>query len=236
MADRIRIETSAHEGMDCLIALPHKHNGAAVVLSMSVWGLNEDLTAIVNYYAALGYAVIAPNLFWRLGGPHAVEYDFGKLADIKLKMDASSDEVGALDLIAARDHLASRIGFNRVGLIGWCYGGRIACMFSSQTEFDAVIGVYPTNLETCLELAEGMRTPTQIHLAELEQFASVEDAVDRIVETYRPLSLADCHVYPGVQHGFDFGPPHIAFNHPAARLCDTRSALYFEHKLLRHGA
>lgn len=236
MADHIVVGSDSHAGMDCLIALPERPNGAAVVLSMSVWGLNQDFEAITDYYSALGYATIAPNLFWRLGQRHAEDYDFSKLPSIKDKMDQSTDAAGAQDLIAARNYLASRVAFDKVGLVGWCYGGRIACMHSARSEFDAIVGVYPTNLETCLDLAKDMQTPTQIHLAEIEQFATVDDAVDQIVATYAPLPLAECHVYPAVHHGFDFGPPHPAFDHAAARLCDTRSALFLDEKVARNAA
>jgi len=219
--------------MRSYFALPTKPNGCGIVLGSSVWGLNSDLTAVADGYAALGYAVVAPNLFWRLDPEHGMEYDFSRFDKIAKYADVGSDAEGLVDLASAKDALLARSGCKRIAAIGWCYGGRIVCLAAMDKTFDLCVGMYPTWLEKHLYIAERLVRPLSLHLPELERFGTVEDAVERSVAAFANHPQIECFLYPGVEHGFDFGPSHPYANHAAARLCDNRVALSLDRVLIR---
>jgi carboxymethylenebutenolidase len=219
--------------MQTYFALPTKPNGCGIILGSSVWGLNSDLRAVADGYAALGYAVAAPNLFWRLEAEHAMEYDFSKFDKIVHFADSGSDAEGIIDMRNVNRALEERSGFNRSAAIGWCYGGRIVCLAAMDTDYDLCVGMYPTWLEKHLYIAERMVRPMSLHLPEKERFGTVEDAVERMHAAFNEHPMVDCFLYPDVEHGFDFAPPHPYANHAAARLCDNRVVLSLDRVLLR---
>jgi carboxymethylenebutenolidase len=218
--------------MKAYIALPEKPNGAGVVLSSSLWGINSDLRETTDYFSDLGYAAIAPNLFWRLKSDHGIDYDFKFLNDVMGLMKASSDPNGMIDLKAALAELRRAANLKTVGIVGWCYGGRIACLFAPEGVFDSVVGIYPTFLETRLDISKNIRCPLSIHLSGIEQYSTVEHADEKIEEAFAHHKQVELFKYPAVKHGFDFAPPHPDYNHAAARLCDSRVALFLKRTLV----
>ncbi len=219
--------------MRSYFALPDSPNGCGIVLASSVWGLNSDLRAVADGYAALGFSVVAPNLFWRLTDDHGEEYDFSKFDDVVKYADSGSDSEGLVDLRSAKAELAARSGCRRVAAIGWCYGGRVVCLAATEETFDLTAAMYPTYLEKHLDIAGRLARPMALHLPEVERFGTVEDAVDRMVAAFKGNALVRTYLYHGVNHGFDFAPPHPYADHAASRLCDNRVALCLDRVLVR---
>jgi carboxymethylenebutenolidase len=217
-------------------ALPKAPNGSGIVLGSSIWGVNSDLRAIADGYASLGYAVVAPNLFWRKASVDGTEYDLAQFETVVQFANTGSDTESIDDMRRAKADLVRRAGCSRVAAIGWCYGGRIACLEAATDTYDLCIGVYPTYIDKHLDLAGRMMRPMMLHLAENEKYTSIEDSVSRVVATFKDNPLVRSYVYPGAAHGFDFAPPHPHSDHAAARLCDIRMALALDRVLVRGAA
>lgn len=223
--------TIGNETTQAWLSLPSRPNGRGIVLGMSVWGLNADLCSWADFMADLGYAVIAPNLFWRNAPDHAVDYDFSRLEDVGVIMNQQNDEQGVEDLACAAAALKDLAGCDRLGLAGWCYGGRIACLSALNDLFCAVVAFYPTILETRLDIVDHLKAPLSIHLPEIERFATRDDAIERIVAAFADRADVETFVYEGATHGFGFSPPHPNHHPAAARLSNTRAALFFDRHL-----
>jgi carboxymethylenebutenolidase len=218
--------------MDAYLAAPEGNPRWGIVLAMSIWGVNSELRAVADAYAALGYLVLAPNLYWRHQPNHGIDFvqsEFNAVVDLMYK---ATDADALDDLEAARRVLAERYGVGCCAAIGWCYGGRIACVSASRGGFDAAIGYYPSLLETRLDITETLRCPVLLHLPEIEHYGTTEDSIERIVDAFAGHPQIRTFVYLGAEHGFDFGPTQNKYNHPAARLADMRSALFL-HELSR---
>jgi carboxymethylenebutenolidase len=213
-------------------ALPEKPNGGGIVLGLSIWGINSDLRAIADGYAALGFAVVAPNLFWRMTDIDGIEYDPSKF-DTIVKFADSSDTGSMDDMRRARAELMRRSGCARVAAIGWCYGGRIACLEAVHPVYDLCIGIYPTYIDKHLDMAGHFARPMILNLAGNEKYTSIDDSTNKTVAAFAGDPLVRSYVYPGAAHGFDFAPPHAHSNHYAARLCDMRTALALDRVLVR---
>src|SRR5260370_38601263 len=48
------------------LAKPEKGSGPGIVLLQEIFGINQYVRDVADYYAEEGYVVIAPDLFWRL--------------------------------------------------------------------------------------------------------------------------------------------------------------------------
>src|SRR6266550_2405189 len=48
------------------LAKPAKGSGPGIVLLQEIFGINQYIRDVADHYAEEGYAVLAPDLFWRL--------------------------------------------------------------------------------------------------------------------------------------------------------------------------
>lgn len=224
---------SGDKSIHTYLARPAKPNGCGIVLGCAVWGLNFDLVNFAECYAELGYTVLAPNLFWRLQPEHAIDYDFDQMPFAHSLAQSGSNDEGLQDFRLACAELKGKYGCKRVAVVGWCYGGRIACLAAIEKTFDACIGIYPTYLEKHLDIADRVQVPMNIHLPELERYGTVDNVIERMTEAFADSPLVESFVYPGAEHGFDFAPPHPYGNHASSRLCDSRVIRFLDRTLLR---
>ncbi len=110
-----------------------------VILTMDAFGVRPTLTAIAERFAALGYVVAVPNLYWRAGPfepfePRTTFGDPSERARVQGLMGAVTPAVVAADtdaLIAAL-HADPRVVAGPVGLLGYCMGGRQAFYLASH--------------------------------------------------------------------------------------------------------
>lgn len=214
-------------------ALPERPNGGGIVLGSAIWGINSDLRAVADGYAALGFAVVAPNLFWRKTDSDGTEYDVSKFSTVVKFADTSSDAESIQDMRLAKAELVRRSGYSRVAAIGWCYGGRIACLEAVNNTYDLCVGIYPTYIDKHLSMAGRIANPMILHLAGNEKYTSFDDSIARTIKAFAGDKLVRSYVYAGAEHGFDFAPPHAQSNHYAARLCDMRTMLALDRVLVR---
>lgn len=212
--------------INALVDVPENPNGVGVVLASSIWGLNCDLQSYMTFLSSFGFSVIAPNLFWRVSQDHAIDYDFSRMSFLEHLNEVGSDAEGVSDVLHARSALLARAPVHSMAIIGWCYGGRIACKAGVNDDFEAVVGVYPTYLEQHLDLSDAISCKLLLHLPEQEQWKTTEDCTAEIISAFSPKPNVNLHVYPGVSHGFDFAPPHPNFDFSAARLCDARTLTF----------
>ena len=117
----------------------------AIVLASAIHGVDEDLRALADTFAAHGFIAAAPDLFWRrLPGPlprsdkRAAERSQPRLERIK---------AGEADLADTLVDLRTLKDFNgRAAVIGFCYGGAYAIIGPKRLGFAAGISCHGTNL------------------------------------------------------------------------------------------
>ena len=115
----IEIDTPAGR-IDALLDIPEGQGPwPGVVVVHDAIGYGSDKESINARIARAGYLAVTPNLFARGGWARCV---------IKVMRDLSSERGPALDdVLAARDHLqALPQCTGRVGIAGFCMGGRFA--------------------------------------------------------------------------------------------------------------
>ncbi len=127
----IRFPASGGFGMNAYRAKPKgKANAPVVLVVQEIFGLHEWIRDIVRRFAAAGYYAIAPDMYQRQGDPTTAP-DIQTL--FKTIVSQVPDAQVMADLDAAAAFAATDGGdAKRLGVTGFCWGGRITWLYSAH--------------------------------------------------------------------------------------------------------
>ncbi len=197
----VKMRSSKGGEFDCYIATPSSAAKVpAVVLASAVHGVNDDLRAIADEFAVLGYIAAAPDLFWRtIPGPLARDDDRTKARSQPRLEKIQTGEADLADALAAVRKLPQSNG--RAAVMGFCYGGPYAILGPRRLGYDAGISCHGSQMLDYLGELEKTSQPVciiwgdQDHQAPAEVLAAYRDAAAR-------MNNLELHIFPGVQHGY----------------------------------
>ena len=121
-----------------------------LLLVHGIHGYEEHMKDMARRYAALGYAAIVPALYSRDGFLTVVEHSDLDLARDALNSRPNAQTVG--DLQGGLDFLRASLHVNeRIGLVGFCSGGRLGLVFASSRasgagQVDVFVNFYSNGL------------------------------------------------------------------------------------------
>jgi carboxymethylenebutenolidase len=185
-----------------------------VILYMDALGIREELRAMARRMAGAGYYVMLPNLFYRAGG---ISFDPSLLPDIDPEMERLNVET-TMPMVAAdtasliahaeRDTLADA---RRVGVIGYCMGGRhaITAAATFPRQIAAAASVHGGRLVTDDQNSAHLRLPqveadTYFAFADQDPAAPAEH-LHRIREEMGKHDVrGSAELHNGAIHGFAF--------------------------------
>jgi carboxymethylenebutenolidase len=158
---------------------------AGVVVIHEGGGISSQLLRFCERLAQQGYAAVAPDLFFRAGGPEGA--DFGTLIG---SLDRQRTQ-GDLDSMAA---LLRRQGARKVGVTGFCMGGRWTWRTAVAGEgFDAAVGFYGGGIAQDLGVP---KVPTLLFFGGTDEWIPSADI--ETVQSHHENTI----VYPEAGHGF----------------------------------
>ncbi|MEP9358923.1 dienelactone hydrolase family protein [Sphingomonas sp. KR3-1] len=237
MSDMIEIQTIDGSGsFQAYVAKPEGTPRAAVIVIQEIFGVNPGIRQKCDDWAAKGYLSLAPDLFWRLEPgiqldadvPEQFQQALGLMG--KFNQDAGIRDIEAT-IKAARALLgdAGKDG-GKVGVVGFCLGGRLAFMTATRTDSDASVGYYGVGIDNLLGEKHGIARPVLMHIPQADHFVSPEAqaAMHAGLDDHPKVTLFD---YAGEDHGFadTFGKRR---SDEAAKLADQRTADFFAENLL----
>lgn len=185
---------------EAYLAVPATANGVGIVILPEVYNVNEWVRGVADGYAAEGYTVLVPDLFWRQEPGVHLGYDQPDRARAQgeeIDVDGVVEDVGQ-----AASYLRSQLGPQAaVAAIGFCLGGRLAVLAGIRQPVDAVVGYYAVKLDRHLDELERLGTPTLLHFGETDPWVPDETvrAVGGVLADRAGLAI---HIYPGTGHGF----------------------------------
>lgn len=197
----VKIRSSGGGEFDCYLAVPKTDTPVpAMVLASAIHGVDANLRAIADEFAADGYVVAAPDLFWRtVPGPlprsdnRSKERAQPRLERIK---------TGERDLVDTRSYLCSLPQFNgQAAVMGFCYGGPYAIIGPKRLGYAAGVSCHGTQLLDYIGELEGVEAPVCIIWGDKDHAAPapVLDAYRNIAPRFPNLDL---NIFPGVLHGY----------------------------------
>jgi carboxymethylenebutenolidase len=213
------------------LAAPATPAKAAIVVIQEIFGINAGIRRKCDRLAEAGYLAIAPDLFWRLEPgielDPDVEPEFQRALGL---MGKFNQDQGVRDIEATIRAARARIGGGKVGVVGYCLGGRLAFMAATRTDADASVGYYAVGIDGLLREAHAIARPLMLHIPAEDHF------VDKATQAKMHEGLDDhpkvtLHDYPGEDHGFatEFGKRR---SEKSADLADQRTAEFFAEHLV----
>jgi len=219
------------ERFPAYVAEPAGSPRGAIIVIQEIFGINPGIRRKVDHWAKLGYLAAAPDLFWRFAPGVELDPDVPEEFQRALQLMGQLDQDLAIkDIEATIRALRSRLPEDgKVGVVGYCLGGRLAYMSAARTDANASVGYYGVGLEGLLGEQHAIANPLLLHIAEEDHFVT-KDAQKAIGEGLKDNPHVTIHSYPGVDHGFaaEMGKRR---SEEAAQLADSRTEQFFARHL-----
>ena len=200
-----------HEFQAYLAAPTGKPRGAIVVLQ-EIFGVNSHIRAVTDSFASEGYTAIAPSLFDRvrrgiqLGyGPEDRQEAIGTTQ--QLKTEDTLKDVGAAIAVVKNS--------GRVGVVGYCWGGRLAYLAACDLPVACAVVYYGKVVD---QLDKQPKRLVMYHFGTLDKSIPVSDT-DKIKAAHPEGVL---YLYEGADHGFNCDQRQ-SYNPDAAALARQRT-------------
>ncbi len=193
-----------------------------IVVLQEIFGLSDYVRERCADLAQLGYVVLAPQIYWRIGGasttvaddePDSLERALGL-------MQRAEWDCAVADGAEAVRELRRVVGDAQVGLVGFCYGGGLAYKVAASLEdheaADALVSYYGSALPQLVE------AQVRVEVASLHHFGTADDyipteQVERIRSWVTDSGSRDdveVQLHEGAGHAFD--NPNPVFHHAQA--------------------
>lgn len=223
------IELTAADGgtFAAYLAVPDVTPAPGIVLLPEVFNTNAHIRSVVDGYAAAGFVVIAPDVYWREEPGQYLPYtDEGRAKAQALRAAMDTDQF-ANDLRDVGEILKNREDCTgKVGVMGFCLGGKFTYIGSVRTPFDAGVSYYGVQIDEHLDEADNLKCPILMHFASDDSHVP-QETVDAIRARMGDWDNVDVHVYPGTEHGFNrYGYP--SHNEAAAAIARDRTLAHFK--------
>lgn len=198
----------------------------AIIVIQEIFGVNPGIRKKADDWAAKGYLAVAPDVFWRQKPGVELDSDipeqFQEGVGYMMKHDF---DLGIRDIEAVVHWIRREQGVAKVGLVGFCMGGRIAYLAATRTDVDASVGYYGVGIDQMLNEAHAIANPLLLHVPTADGFVSPEaqKAMHEGLDSNPHVTIYD---YEGLDHGF--AAEHGARrNEEGARLADQRTVDFF---------
>jgi len=231
MSDTASISTLEGDGrFSAYCARPSGVPRAAVVVIQEIFGVNPGIRRKCDRLAADGYLALAPDLFWRLQPGVELDPDVEEQFRQAITLMGRFDQEQAIaDIEATIRHARREVGAGKVGVVGYCLGGRLAYMTAARTDADASVGYYPVGIPELLREKHAIANPLMLHIAGADHFvpSEAQRAMHEGLDDHPRVTL---HDYPGLDHGFatELGRRR---DEAGAELADERTAAFFAEHL-----
>ena len=198
------IELTAADGFQfpAYEARPAGPAKGAIVVLQEIFGVNAHIRAVADGFAAQGYLAVAPATFHRVQPGTELGYTQDDVtAGVALKAAVEGLPAPGVmqDIQAAIDYAAQAGPANKVGVVGYCWGGlltwRAACQLSGLR---AAVPYYGGGMTAAAEIARTPTCPVLAHFADHD--ASIPLAgVAAFQAAHADVTV---HLYPAT-HGFN---------------------------------
>lgn len=193
-----------------------------VLVVQEIFGVHEHIKDICRRFAKVGYCAVAPEMYARQGDVSKIE-NFQEI--ISKVVSKVPDEQVMSDLDAAVEWAvkSSKGDANRLGITGFCWGGRVVWLYSAHSKKLKAGGAWYGRLsgvsnamtpKSALDLAGSLNAPVLGLYGEKDTGIPLTD-VDKMKAALKEGSTkaskeSDILVYTGAQHGFhaDYRPSY----------------------------
>jgi len=177
----------------------------AVVVIQHQSGVDQFIQAVTGRLADAGFVAAAPDLYHR-DGPNCPD-------DMRTRSSRLGDRRVIFDIGTTVEFLKghSAVDANRIGIIGFCMGGRIVYLMAAVIPaFKAAVTFYPGNtgrawgrdIPSPQERTAEIHCPLQGHFGNDDKNPSPEDRLKLDAELTKHGKVHEFYAYPNAGHAF----------------------------------
>ena len=202
-------------------AMPAKGgNFPVIVVIQEIFGVHEHIKDLCRRYAKQGYYAIAPELFARQGDVSKMT-DIGKILSEVVSKVPDAQVFADLDATVAFAKASGKANTAKLGVVGYCYGGRIVWLYAAHNPaVKAGVAYYGllAGMKSDIKAQDPIDVGALLKTPVLGLYANKDAYIPNdVVEAMRGAlakggSGSEIVVFPGVDHGFnaDYRPTYDA--------------------------
>ena len=223
---RVTFKHGGKETIDGYIARPKADGVYPAALVIAGNRITEEY--IPNTCAALalaGFVGLAPNIFHTLPDSARAPEEMRKALADHTDLDVLADIQAGADYLRGQTFVKA----GGMGMLGFCYGGRMAMLFAARSrDVDVVVPFHPGKV-TRAEVSR-LKSPVQVHCGTADRNVPVADIRELETMLRAQATPVEVHLYEGADHGF------LAYTRPyyrpdAAKLAWARTIQFLQKHL-----
>jgi carboxymethylenebutenolidase len=200
-------------------AVPKKPGKYPVVLVVQeIFGVHEHIKDMCRRYAKMGYYAIAPEMFARQGDVSKMT-DIGAILSTVVSKVPDAQVCADLDAAVAFAAASGQADAKRVGLVGYCWGGRTAWIYARHNpKLKAAVAYYgllngmksDIKPQDPIDFAEQIKVPVLGLYSGIDAFVPMNVVDQMRAGIAKSGSGSEIVVFPNVNHGFnaDYRPTY----------------------------
>lgn len=183
---KIKIPASDGGAFTAYQALPENAPAPGVIMLHEIFGLTDWVTETADIFAAHGYCVIAPDMFWRLEPDFVGDHNDTDQREKGLRYRGMIDHDKAVDDIASAISVLKSLPQcnGKIAVTGFCTGGTLTYLAAARLQIDAASVYYGTQVHEFLDEGAAITCPTLMHMGDRDDHvpadlaATIVDALD----------------------------------------------------------
>jgi len=193
-------------------AMPDKGSSFPVVLVVQeIFGVHEHIKDMCRRFAKLGYVAVAPELYARQGDVSKIT-NINEIISTVVSKVPDAQVMADLDATAAWAKKSSKGDVNKLGITGFCWGGRIVWLYAAHSPqlkagvawYGRLVGapdeLHPTHP---VDIAAKLKVPV-LGLYGGKDTGIPQDTIEKMREAVKAAGgKSEIVVYPEAGHGFN---------------------------------
>ena len=200
----------------------------AVIVVSDNWALDDHNRDIGRRLAKAGYVALVPDVVSRQGGTGSFP-NRDMLGQAVLKLDS---DVVMKDLTGAHNYLKGQnfVQTNKIGVIGFCWGGGQTYIFATQNKELTATVIYYGPIPKDLDGVKNITGPVLGNYGELDK--GISSQVPRLAEEMKKNGKSfDYKIYPDAPHAFNSDVRPNQYRPEAAKDAWVRTLEFFKKNL-----
>ena len=171
----------------------------AVIVVSDNWALDDHNRDVGRRLAKAGYVAIVPDVVSRFGGTSS----FSSREEVAKAISKLSDDNVMNDLMGAQNYIKGQsfVQPNKIGVIGFCWGGGKTFLFTTQSKDLAATVIFYGAIPKDLDAVKNITAPVLGNYGELDK--PISSQVPRLAEEMKKNGKSyDYKIYPDAPHAF----------------------------------
>jgi len=195
MSEHIQLKAADGHELGVYVARPAGEPIAGLVVLQEIFGVNAHIRSVADGYAKDGFLAVAPALFDRIERDVELGYEGEDMQRARTFIPKLDWETALKDVKAAMEFAARETG-EKVGVIGYCWGGSLAWLAATRLGAPVAVGYYGGQIAHFAD--DALSVPVMLHFGRQDQHIPPEE-VEKVQAAHPEVEI----YWYDAGHGFN---------------------------------